>query len=550
MKRHILLIIVICYAMVTMGEMRVSSEEAKEVVTTYYQHVKQISKGECRIGEPESFTLLGKAEMWLVPVNDSWILVSSDKRTEAILARFSTKEKPDLKSYPRGAQYLISCFEYDIAYARDSCADCPINAQWKQLHKMISPTQQTKALPSYVEPLLGNLAWNQYGNESTNPDCNKVYNKYCPAISTINPDMCGHAVVGCVAVAIGQIMRNWEWPYMADIPTTIGGSIREKHFYEWSDMPSYLSNTSPIEHVNMTASFLRDCGYDLNMSYGESSGANNISAFNSFLHFGYDEEMLLYIEKNHTMGWTNKLYSELSANRPVYYTGINSGDEGHAFVLDGYDSAGLFHVNLGWGIGYNDYYNISSYTFSFCYSQAAICGIQPDAHSYCDPAIVTSPISNPYWGIVRAGNVTLDGVIMYSNANCRVYSSTEIRLSTGTEIRNGSYAIFSIKEVPCSSFGDAMLSKSSDDTGLEKNSEIAYIEEVCSLTLSPNPAKDIVRVQSDCDLMSIELYTIDGHCVMRGSQTELYISHLPTGIYFVRVQTTSGRIIQKKILHI
>ena len=127
MKRHILLIIVICYAMVTMGEMRVSSEEAKEVVTTYYQHVKQRSKGECRIGEPESFTLLGKAEMWLVPVNDSWILVSSDKRTEAILARFSTKEKPDLKSYPRGAQYLISCFEYDIAYARDSCADYPIN---------------------------------------------------------------------------------------------------------------------------------------------------------------------------------------------------------------------------------------------------------------------------------------------------------------------------------------------------------------------------------------------------------------------------------------
>lgn len=49
--------------------------------------------------------------------------------------------------------------------------------------------------------------------------------------------------------------------------------------------------------------------------------------------------------------------------------------------------------------------------------------------------------------------------------------------------------------------------------------------------------------------MSIELYTIDGHCVMRGSQRELYISHLPTGIYFVRAKTNEGIILQKKLIH-
>jgi len=550
MKRHIILIIAICYAMGIMSEMRVSTEEAKEIATSYYQQVKQISKGECKTGEPESFSLLGKAEMWLVPVNDNWILVSSDKRTEAILARFMTKEKPDLKSYPPGAKYLIGCYEYDIAYVRDSCTDCPTNIVWeKGPKKMISQTFQTRSLPSSVSPLLGDIAWKQYGNNNIDPDCDKVYNKFCPAINTTKPHLCGHAAVGCVAVAMGQIMRYWEWPYMADIPTAIGGSIREKHFYNWNNMPSWLSDSSSMQQVDMTAAFLRDCGYDLNMDYGESSGARNDSAFNSFLHFGYDEETLLCIQRNYTMGWDNKLYTELSEGRPVYYTGMDYGYYGHAFVLDGYDSFGLFHVNLGWNAGANDYYNIGSTTFYFPFLQSAIVGIQPDSHSYCDPVVVTS-ITNPFWGIARAGAVTLDGVIINNNADCRVYSSTEVRLTSGTEIRNGSNALISIKDVPCSSSVNAMPSISPNITKSADNSGIEDDRDMCSLTISPNPARDIIRIQSDCELTNIGLYSIDGHCILRGKQAEIYISHLPKGIYIVRVQTDSGRIIQKRIIHI
>ena len=88
MKRHILLISALYFSAWIMGGVRVSTEEAQRVAADYYQLVTKNTRGECRAGTPETFSLLGMADMYLVPVNDSWILVSTDKRTEAVLARF------------------------------------------------------------------------------------------------------------------------------------------------------------------------------------------------------------------------------------------------------------------------------------------------------------------------------------------------------------------------------------------------------------------------------------------------------------------------------
>jgi len=159
MKRYVFLLIALFFVIGVMGETDVSVQEAQEISVSYYSQVRDITKEYCNVGTPERISLLGLAEMWIVPVNDSWILVSTDKRTEAILARFTTQEKPDLKTYPPAAQY----------------------------------------------------------------------NKFCPNINTNMQYLCGHAVAGCVAIAVAQIMRYWEWPYAADVPTTIGGSTKVKN---------------------------------------------------------------------------------------------------------------------------------------------------------------------------------------------------------------------------------------------------------------------------------------------------------------------------------
>ena len=529
MKRHLMLLIAVFVTLTAIGERRASIQEAQEVALRYYQKISDDSKGDYTAGVPESVSLLGIADMWLVPVNDCWILVSSDKRTEAILARFMALEKPNLKAYPPAAQYLISCYEHDIAFVRDSCDDCPVRSSWE---KSYGAKNAQSVNSGGVAPLLGNMAWKQYGNnDSSTPNADKVYNKYCPSISTNLSYLNNHAAVGCVAVAVGQIMRYWRWPYAAPVPTTEGGSTKELKFYNWDLMLLKLYNSSNLSQVNEVAGFLRDLGYDLGMQYGESSGSTINDAFNTFINFGYDESTLTLRSKWNTSGWTNILHSEIAAGRPVFYRGATLGGSGHAFVLDGYDAGDLYHVNLGWGAYYNDYYFIDTITAGgacYSHSQKAIWGIQP-AQSNCTSLTVSS-VSTPKFCIAREGLITLSGTDIHNVTDGRVYSETGIRLTTGTHIANGCNVRLAIKPIPC-----------------EPPSGPAYI------VAHHNSEDHISEIEADKinenqHFRNATIYTIDGKLIKQTSDIESVRKYLPNGIYIIKAITDSGNSLQYKIL--
>lgn len=529
MKRCLNLIVAIGVAMGAMGEMKVSQEEAQDVALRYYQEITDNPEGDYTVGIPEPFSLQGLADMWLLPINDTWILVSSDKRTEAILARFDTKEKPDLKSYPPAAQYLISCCEYDIAYVRDNCKECQMRKSWeKQQQKIVAQTHQAKSLLS-VDPLLGSIAWNQCGNASSGPLCSHVYNKCCPSISTTNPNLCNKAVTGCVAIAVGQIMRYWKWPYAADVPITVGGSTKNKKFYNWNLMPPSLSNNSSLDEADMIAGFLRDLGYDMNMNYGESSGTSDDNAFKTFKNYGFDENTLTKRLKSSTPGWTNILHEEIAAGRPVYYGGYDSfwGTGGHAFVLDGYDEGHMYHINMGHGTIGDGYYMIDNV---YPYYQIAIWGIQPSPR-YCTSATITA-VETPRFCIAQEGMVTLNGVQMYSILDGRVFSETGIRLTSGTHIAGNGFVWLAIKPIPCAApMGPANIAVYNAD------SDISSIEEN-------------KKVQTDLQhLTNIHIYSIDGKLINQFSGGELStLSLLPNGVYILQASTEAGQLYQEKII--
>jgi hypothetical protein len=75
--------------------------------------------------------------------------------------------------------------------------------------------------------------------------------------------------------------------------------------------------------------------------------------------------------------WISLLKTEIKAGRPVYYTGQDSEDDGHAFVCDGYDINNLFHFNWGWGGSSDGYFEVSALTGGYNQSQTIITGIQP-----------------------------------------------------------------------------------------------------------------------------------------------------------------------------
>ena len=134
---------------------------------------------------------------------------------------------------------------------------------------------------------------------------------------------------------------------------------------------------------------MSDIGISVDMSYGPSSGTSGSPVVQKALkeNFGYSC-FVQEIDRDDFCkeNWEEKINNELTHIRPVYYQGI--GDEGgHAFVLDGSDGNGFYHINWGWGGNSNGFFRLDALNPSilgtgggsggFNDHQSAVIGIAP-----------------------------------------------------------------------------------------------------------------------------------------------------------------------------
>ena len=199
-------------------------------------------------------------------------------------------------------------------------------------------------------------------------DPGDLYNK-------LTPIRCGgHAPVGCVAVAVGQIMAFWQKP------ATFEGRIM--HWNEMVDKDN-IEGVSDVAKSDIQY-LLRFLGKEhlLNMVYScEKSSAYDKDALSTFKQLGFSQAKFVDVRKNET-----NLISNLRERKPIYISGAKrSLKEGHAWILDGYikkekttyrrihfrckikdtkwtEQSEFVHHNLGWGIIYNGWYDINILT--------------------------------------------------------------------------------------------------------------------------------------------------------------------------------------------
>ena len=253
-------------------------------------------------------------------------------------------------------------------------------------------------------PLLGTIVWDQ----------GSPFNNLTPMKNG------EHCVTGCVATALAQIMAYYKYPsaLMEDIPaytTSTNGyempSISKGQIYDWDNILDTYLNSSEYNDTQAlaVAKLMLHVGCALKTNYGNSgSGANSSTAGEVLAkYFGYDPDNTTSISRKDVtqQEWNNIIYGELEALRPVLVSGSNSSI-GHAFICDGSDSNGLFHINWGWGGRYNGYFDITT----LCQYQAGIiggddgfnrgnsivCGIAPDNGIKDAPIHETPTISGLY----------------------------------------------------------------------------------------------------------------------------------------------------------
>lgn len=231
-------------------------------------------------------------------------------------------------------------------------------------------------LPNHVDPLI-KTKWRQ--EAPFNNDVQKDANG--------NPYL-----VGCVAIAMTQIMRYYKYPTKGIGSNTysMNGETLSADFstspYQWDKMLlSYDKGKYTDEEAKAVSELMRQVGISVNMDYKPNfSSSYTKSAQNALINnFRYNPNMNRYTRNYYSeQEWMDMVYKELSEQRPIYYSGNDSkGKNGHAFVIDGYNADGKVYVNWGWG-GYQDgYFDIGILTpensGDYSYYQDMIVGIQP-----------------------------------------------------------------------------------------------------------------------------------------------------------------------------
>lgn len=303
-----------------------------------------------------------------------FVIVSADDRAPEILG-YSDAGPFDVDSLPDNFRYLLNSYaaELESLAAAPEAIALPAKAVGRS----------TQATGKSVAPLLGSILWDQ----------GDPYNRQCPVMSDG-----GKSVVGCVATAMAQIMGYHQWPEKGT-GTIPGYTTRsqglvideeniENTYYDWDHITPVYTSESTDEERNAVATLMYHCGISVGMDYGYESGAFSQDVPEALTtYFGYNRNMKLLNRLYYTKAeWDSIIRHELDEKRPVYYSGA-SAQGGHAFVCDGYDTNGLFHINWGWSGLSNGYFMLSNLTPAaqgtggsnggFNWSQAIITGIQP-----------------------------------------------------------------------------------------------------------------------------------------------------------------------------
>lgn len=278
---------------------------------------------------------------------DGWMLVAADDVIDPIVG-FSESGSLSAESLDPNLRSYLSLFADDIAF-RSSRADAPSPA-WAT-----DTVPSTNKVESAVSPLI-DVEWNQSGK----------YRQYCPT------GQVGDAIVGCVAVGMGQAMSHYRWPakplgfksFNSANYGVLSVDYDNEPAYDWQAIVNAQSKESDGKEC---ARLLYHCGVAVEMDYSpDGSGVTYMGVVPYALktYFGYSNKVRNVSKKDYsTAEWIDLLKKELSAGRPLIYAGY-SASGGHCFNIDGYNSQGLFHFNFGWGGSGNGYLNITSHSYT------------------------------------------------------------------------------------------------------------------------------------------------------------------------------------------
>jgi len=344
-----------------------------------------------------------------------FVLLSDDDCVRPLLG-YSMEESFPTENIPEHIMAWVEGYCREIASAKSSGVTPSARAidEWNQLLELSVSRKTITAVAPLVK-----TRWGQAAH----------YNAQCPYDSAADT----RCMTGCVATATAQVMRYWRHPevgrgshsYNHEQYGTLEAVFDTTH-YQWSKMPNAFSAVTSQSRIDAVAQLMYHVGVAVDMTYGPtSSGAHtnplgNVRRASSETalkeYFRYNPALFTaYKESYSDAEWRALIDSDLDAQRPILYDGYGPSG-GHAFLLDGRDTMGLYHFNWGWEGTANGYFTLDSLSplasASFSQLNAAVFRIFPITVN--DDVAVLNAVSSD----ISRGTVTGSGT--YSVDSMRV----------------------------------------------------------------------------------------------------------------------------------
>ena len=279
---------------------------------------------------------------------DGFVVVAGDDAVYPILG-YGMQQLFEKDSMPLNLRKWFESYQRQINWIRDNKQEASkeISVAWSQLRQ---GTMQLKSGGISLTTVL----WDQM----------TPYNNLCPVVNS------QRTPTGCVATSTSIAMQYHKWPDVGQgshsyTSQTYNLSLSATFDtpYQWNNMPStYTAGQYTAEQAQNIATLMYDAGVMSDMNYAPgNSGALTLTAAQGLVNYmKYDKSLhVLQRENYQTAEWESIIKGELDDNRPVIYGGENDKNEGHQFIIDGYNEADYYHVNWGWSGLANGYYLLS-----------------------------------------------------------------------------------------------------------------------------------------------------------------------------------------------
>jgi len=193
----------------------------------------------------------------------------------------------------------------------------------------------------------------------------------------------GRLLTNCDNTAMVQIIAFHQRPVTATGTSTVidpyGINVPlvnfENYPFDWVNMRNTYTRSNPGTEQE------RKAVAELMFIYAMSR--NSVSIYSALVeNFGYDKTIQRHRRRFYTDAeWEAIIKQQLDDGLPVFYSAGREGG-GHAFVIDGYDSSGKFHVNWGWNGRDDGWYSLNALTpgtVHYDRDHSAVINIKTDA---------------------------------------------------------------------------------------------------------------------------------------------------------------------------